>query len=48
MRSEAGATVWTSGTAGHPGARLLVKPSGDVVILDVDRVLWRAPGGHVG
>ncbi|MFE2154206.1 peroxidase [Streptomyces lavendulae] len=48
VRTEAGATAWSSGTAGHPGARLLVKPSGDVVILDVDRVLWRAAGGHVG
>ncbi|MFJ8165985.1 Dyp-type peroxidase [Streptomyces sp. NPDC096136] len=48
VRTADGATAWSSGTAGHPGARLLVRPSGDAVILDGDRVLWRAGHGHAG
>ncbi|MEU8438617.1 Dyp-type peroxidase [Streptomyces sp. NPDC029216] len=48
VRTADGAAVWSSGTAGHPGARLLVRPGGDAVILDGDRVLWRAGHGHGG
>ncbi|MFD9455465.1 peroxidase [Streptomyces sp. NPDC059985] len=48
VRDAAARTVWSSGTAGHPGARLLVRPEGDVVIVDGDRVLWRAPDGDAG
>ncbi|MEU3469693.1 Dyp-type peroxidase [Streptomyces sp. NPDC006687] len=46
VRTADGEAVWSSGTAGHPGARLLVRPGGDAVILDGDRVLWRAGQGH--
>ncbi|MFJ3881307.1 peroxidase [Streptomyces sp. NPDC090077] len=48
VRTAEGSNLWSSGTAGHPAARLLVRPSGDVVVLDGNRVLWRAGGGHVG
>ncbi|MEV7542576.1 Dyp-type peroxidase [Streptomyces sp. NPDC089915] len=48
VRDADGKAVWSSGTTGHPGARLLVRPGGDVVILDGDRVLWRAGEGHAG
>ncbi|MCX5197738.1 peroxidase [Streptomyces sp. NBC_00249] len=41
VRDAAGRTVWSSGTEGHRGARLLVRPQGDVVILDGDREIWR-------
>ncbi|MCB5182740.1 peroxidase [Streptomyces antimicrobicus] len=46
VRAAGGRTVWSSGTAGHEDARLLVRPSGDAVILAGDRRLWRvaAPG----
>ncbi|MFI5620144.1 peroxidase [Streptomyces sp. NPDC051567] len=42
VRTAAGEPLWSTGTARHPGARLLVRPSGDAVVLDGDRVLWRA------
>ncbi|WP_330328549.1 peroxidase [Streptomyces sp. NBC_00536] len=44
VHTEAGAVSWSSKTTGHPGARLLVRPSGDAVVLDGDRTLWRAAG----
>ncbi|MEU3725786.1 hypothetical protein [Streptomyces sp. NPDC031705] len=48
MRDAGGASVWSSGTGGHPGARLLVRPAGDVVVLDGDRALWSKGGARVG
>lgn len=42
VRDAEGATVWSSGSGGHPGARLLLRPSGELVILDGIRVLWKA------
>ncbi|MFJ7207151.1 peroxidase [Streptomyces sp. NPDC098789] len=44
VRTEAGAVSWSSKTAGHPGARLLVRPTGDVVLLQGGTTLWRAAG----
>ncbi|MGE7390105.1 Dyp-type peroxidase [Streptomyces sp. NPDC004126] len=46
VRTAAGANLWSSGTGGHPGARLLVRPTGDLVILAGDRALWQQGGGH--
>ncbi|MFI5979956.1 peroxidase [Streptomyces sp. NPDC051555] len=43
VRTAAGRPGWSSGTARHPGARLLLRPAGDLVLLDGDRTLWRAP-----
>ncbi|MEU8778323.1 peroxidase [Streptomyces sp. NPDC048606] len=43
VRDASGERVWSSGTEGHPGARLLVRPEGDVVIIDGDRAVWSAP-----
>ncbi|MER5733464.1 peroxidase [Streptomyces sp. NPDC002138] len=40
--TEAGEVSWSSKTAGHPGARLLVRPSGDAVILQGNTTLWQA------
>ncbi|GAA0291750.1 hypothetical protein GCM10010302_32880 [Streptomyces polychromogenes] len=48
VRTADGKAAWSSGTAGHPGARLLVRPGGDAVVLDGDRVLWRAGDGDAG
>ncbi|MET9700870.1 peroxidase [Streptomyces sp. NPDC006529] len=42
VRTLAGAVSWSSRTTGHPGARLLVRPSGDAVVLQGDKTLWRA------
>ncbi|RSS78931.1 peroxidase [Streptomyces sp. WAC06614] len=42
VRSASGGTVWSSGTAGHPQARLLVRPSGDAVVMAGEQLLWRA------
>lgn len=42
LRTADGRPAWSSGTTGHPGARLLLRPAGDLVIVDGDRVLWRA------
>ncbi|MET9854287.1 peroxidase [Streptomyces sp. NPDC006450] len=42
VRDADGGAVWSSGTSGHPGARLLLRPSGELVILSGTRVLWRA------
>ncbi|MFZ3467919.1 peroxidase [Streptomyces sp. 4.24] len=42
LRTAEGKPAWSSGTTGHPGARLLLRPTGELVILDGDRVLWKA------
>lgn len=42
VRDADGSTVWSSGTGRHPGARLLLRPSGELVILAGTRVLWKA------
>lgn len=42
LRTADGRPAWSSGTTGHPGARLLLRPTGELVILAGDRVLWRA------
>lgn len=42
VRDAEGSPVWSSGTAGNPGARLLLRRSGELVILAGGRVLWRA------
>ncbi|MDJ0382056.1 peroxidase [Streptomyces sp. G-G2] len=44
VRDASGGSVWSSKTTGHPGARLLVRPSGDVVIIQGDKTLWQAKG----
>ncbi|MEV7615496.1 Dyp-type peroxidase [Streptomyces sp. NPDC089799] len=43
VRDTAGRTLWSSRTAGAGGARLLVRPSGDAVILRDGRVEWQVP-----
>ncbi|WP_328296672.1 peroxidase [Streptomyces sp. NBC_00435] len=42
VRDADGRPAWSSGTTGHPGARLLLRPTGELVLLNGDRVLWNA------
>lgn len=42
VRTSDGRPAWSSATTGHQGARLLLRPTGELVILDGDQVLWRA------
>ncbi|MFD7261703.1 transposase family protein [Streptomyces sp. NPDC059874] len=44
VRDAAGKPLWSSRTGGAPGARLLVRPSGDAVILRNGRPVWRVSG----
>ncbi|MFB6613385.1 peroxidase [Streptomyces sp. NPDC056367] len=44
VRDAAGKPLWSSGSGGAPGARLLVRPSGDAVILRNGRPVWRVSG----
>ncbi len=48
IKDIAGATVWSAGTAGHPGASLLIDNDGNLVIYDTNDVeLWSTgTGGH--
>ncbi|OKK22922.1 hypothetical protein AMK16_01945 [Streptomyces sp. CB00455] len=43
-----GRTLWSSKTGGRKGARLLVRPSGDAVIVQDGHTLWRVPGRRPG
>ncbi len=38
--------LWTSGTAGHPGAVLVLQADGDVCVVDRGRQLWCAGTRH--
>ncbi|MFJ9074836.1 Dyp-type peroxidase [Streptomyces sp. NPDC102278] len=40
--TEAGRPLWSSKTTGHRGARLLIRTSGDAVIVQGDKTLWHA------
>ncbi|MBW5484250.1 peroxidase [Streptomyces bambusae] len=42
VRTSAGRTAWSSGTGGHRGARFLIRPTGEAVIVEGNRTLWRA------
>jgi hypothetical protein len=48
IKDIAGATVWSAGTAGHPGASLLIDIDGNMMIHDTNGVeLWSTgTGGH--
>lgn len=38
--------VWSSGTGGHPGARLRVQDDGNVVIYDGSQAIWNTGTAH--
>ncbi|CAM5307926.1 hypothetical protein SAVIM338S_00553 [Streptomyces avidinii] len=42
LRTAEGRPAWSSGTTGHPQARLLLRPGGELAIVEGDRVLWKA------
>nr|WSX53560.1 peroxidase [Streptomyces sp. NBC_00974] len=42
LRTAEGRPAWSSGTTGHPQARLLLRPAGQLAIVEGDRVLWKA------
>lgn len=47
VRTAAQQTLWSSGSGGHDGARLVLQNDGDVTILATDgRVLWAAGTQH--
>jgi hypothetical protein len=46
----AGRRLWSTATAGNPGARLIMQPGGNLVLYDTSRVpiWWSGTNGHSG
>ena len=48
VQTSAGAAVWSSGTAGHPGARLTMRADGNLVVTNGTTLWASGTAGHDG